>query len=152
VVDVEAEEAGAVAIQLTQENVLAPPGVEVVTIEPNWLDLRIDKEATTELPVVVPLVGEPAGGAIAGEPRANPARARVRGPASLISGLTSVSTSPVSLDGHALDFTQTVSVLAADPLVRVVEPPFVSVFVPMRTPEPPAPDAEEPPARRGRPR
>ena len=151
VVDVEAEEAGAVAIQLSQENVLTPPGVEVVTIEPNWLDLRLDREATTDLPVIVQLVGEPAGGAVPGEPRSTPDRARVRGPASLISGLTSVSTSPISLKGHALDFTQTVSVLSADPLVRVVEPPFVTVHVPMRSPDEPAAEEDEAPApRRGR--
>lgn len=153
VVDVDAEAPGAVAIQLTQENVLAPQGVEVVTVEPNWLDLRIDEEASSELPVVVPLVGEPAGGAIAGTARVRPDRARVLGPASLVSGMTSVSTSPVSLEGHALDFTQTVSVVAADPLVRVVEPRFVTVFVPMSVPEAPAEAAEEEPAaRRGRPR
>lgn len=140
VVDVQATEPGVVPIQLRADNVLAPDEVEVVTIDPNVLDLRVDREAFAELPILVRFTGEPAGGTVPGEPLARPPRARVRGPATIVSGLTSVSTSPISLDGHALDFSQTVSVVSSDPLVRIVEPLFVTVQIPMRAPEPLADD------------
>ena len=135
VVDVPTTEPGVVAVQLRSDNVLAPDEVEVVSIDPNSLDLRLDREAIAELPILVRLTGEPAGGTVPGEPIARPARARVRGPATIVSGLTSVSTSPISLDGHALDFSQTVSVVSSDPLVRIVDPLFVTVQVPMQVPE-----------------
>ena len=135
VVDVSTTEPGVVAVQLRSDNVLAPDEVEVVSIDPNSLDLRLDREAIAELPILVRLTGEPAGGTVPGEPIARPARARVRGPATIVSGLTSVSTSPISLDGHALDFSQTVSVVSSDPLVRIVDPLFVTVQVPMQVPE-----------------
>jgi len=135
VVDVSTTEPGVVAVQLRSDNVLAPDEVEVVSIDPNSLDLRLDREAIAELPILVRLTGEPAGGTVPGVPIARPPRARVRGPATIVSGLTSVSTSPISLDGHALDFSQTVSVVSSDPLVRIVDPLFVTVQVPMQVPE-----------------
>ncbi|MCM2269822.1 MAG: CdaR family protein [Thermoanaerobaculia bacterium] len=148
VVDVQTDEPGSVPIQLRAEDVLAPEEVEIVSIDPNILEVRLDREAVIEVPILVRLIGEPAGGTIPGEPVAKPARARIRGPATIVSGITSVSTSPISLDGHALDFSQTVSVVPSDPLVRIVEPTFVTVQIPMRVPESPV---EEPPrgARRG---
>jgi len=136
VVDVQGDEPGTEPVQLTQDNVLAPEEVEVVSIDPNVLEVRLDREAVAELPIVARLVGEPAGGAVPGDPVLKPDHARVRGPATLVSGLSAVSTSPISLDGHALDFTQTVSVVSTDPLVRIVDPPFVSVQIPMHVPEP----------------
>lgn len=136
VVDVQADGPGVVPLQLRADNVLTPDEVEVVSIDPTTLDLRLDKEELAELPILVRLIGEPAGGTVPGEPVAKPSRARVRGPRTIVSSLTSVSTSPISLDGHALDFTQTVSVVSGDPLVRVVEPLFVAVQVPMQIPEP----------------
>jgi YbbR domain-containing protein len=135
VVDVPNSEPGVVPVQLRPENVSTPDEVEVVSIEPNSLDLTLDREAIAELPILVRVIGEPAGGTVPGEPLARPPRARVRGPATIVSGLTSVSTSAISLDGHALDFTQTVSVVSSDPLVRIVEPLFVTVQIPMRVPE-----------------
>lgn len=150
VVDVQTSEPGAVPIQLRPENVLAPDEVEIVSIDPNVLEVRLDREAVIEVPILVRLIGEPAGGTVPGEPVAKPARARIRGPATIVSGLSSVSTSPISLDGHALDFSQTVSVVASDPLVRVVEPAFVTVHVPMSVPEPPVDEEAPRPVRRGR--
>lgn len=149
VVDVQTNEPGMMPIQLRAENVLAPDEVEIVSIDPNVLEVRLDREAVLEVPILVRLVGEPAGGTIPGAPMPRPGRARIRGPATIVSGITSVSTSPISLDGHALDFSQTVSVVSGDPLVRIVEPTFVTVDIPMRVPEPAA-DDEPRAARRGR--
>jgi hypothetical protein len=131
VVDVEGNWPGTRVILLSPENVVVPADVEVRSIEPNSLAIRVDREATALLPVLPRLVGEPAAGALPGDARVVPDKVTVRGPEGIISGLTSVSTNAVSLDGHALTFAQTVSVVSPDPLVRVVEPPFVTVQVPM---------------------
>jgi len=149
VVDVQGDGPGVLPVQLRSDNVLTPDEVEVVSIDPTTLDLRLDSEEFAELPIFVRLIGEPAGGTVPGEPVSKPSRARVRGPRTIVSSLSSVSTSPISLDGHALDFTQTVSVVSGDPLVRVVEPLFVSVHVPMDVPAPLS-DGELVSPRRGR--
>lgn len=136
VVDVEGDWPGTRVILLSPENVVVPADVEVRSIEPNSLAIRVDREAMALLPVVPRLVGEAAAGAVPGTARVVPDRVTVRGPEGIISGLTSVSTNAISLEGHALSFAQTVSIVSPDPLVRVVEPPFVTVSVPMVGPEP----------------
>jgi len=148
VVDVQADGPGVMPVQLRSDNVLAPDEVEVVSIDPNTLELRLDREALAELPILVRLTGEPAGGTVPGDPIPKPPRARVRGPATIVSSLSAVFTSPISLDGHALDFSQTVSVVSSDPLVRIVEPLFVTVQIPMHVPEPLDDELQSP--RRGR--
>ena len=134
VIEVSGETAGTLDVQLDERNVLRPEGLQVVAIEPNSIPLRLDRERTQLLRVSPRLVGEPAAGAEPLEPIARPDMVQVRGPESLLAGITAATTSPISLDGHALTFTITVSVVPPDPLVRIVQPSVVSVEVPMHFP------------------
>jgi YbbR domain-containing protein len=134
VVSFDRSEVGTVDIPIAFDQILRPVGISVLAVEPNSIRLRLDRELIQELPVTPRLVGEPAGGAVPLEPVSRPARVRVSGPQSILSGLAAVSTSPISLDGHALTFEQTASVISPIPLVRIIEPSFVSVEVPMGVP------------------
>lgn len=134
VVELTSNEAGTIEFQITSDKVLRPEGIDIVSIQPNTIPLRLDRETRRVLRVTPRLVGEPAGGSVPLEPTARPDSVLVTGPESLISGLTAVTTSPISLDGHALTFEQTVSVVPPNPLVHVVEPSVVTVVVPMQLP------------------
>lgn len=134
VVDLTGTDSGQVDVNLRPENVLRPDDVSVVSIEPNTLRLRIDREATRQLPVLARIVGEPAAGAVPHAATVTPPVATVAGPQSLLAGLDSVTTSPVSLDGHAFSFQERVPIAPPDPLVRVLEPSVVVVSIPMDTP------------------
>jgi YbbR domain-containing protein len=140
VVEITHSQPGAIEVPIGARQILRPEGLSVLGVDPNSMTLRLDREEIRDLPVTPRLVGEPAGGAVPLEPTARPARVRVSGPQSLLAGLAAVSTSPVRLDGHALDFTQTVSVVSPSPLVRIVEPSVVTVIVPMTVPAAGAPD------------
>ena len=129
VVNIEAGGPGTRVVLLGRADVVAPEEVEVTSVEPGSLTIRVDREATARLPVVPRIVGTAAGGAVAGPAVTRPDRAMVSGPEGIVSGLTSVTTSAISLDGHSLSFSQAVSVVSPDPLVRIVEPPFVTVQV-----------------------
>jgi len=139
-VDVQVELAqtqpGTISVNLGSENVLAPEGLEVVSIEPNVIRVDLEREITQRLPVVPHLVGEPAAGAIVEEPEVFPNQVLVTGPESLLGKVQSLSTRPISLDGHAITFEETVAVVPPDPLIQVVQPSKVTVRVPMRLPEP----------------
>ena len=63
-----------------------------------------------------------------------PPRILVRGPESHVRQVLALSTTPVSLDGHALDFVETAAVVSSDPLVTVLQPVVVTVSVPMEIP------------------
>lgn len=144
VIEVSGVAAGTLDVQLGESNVLRPEGLEVVAIEPNSIPLRLDREKTQMLKVSPRLVGEPAAGAEPLSPIAHPDMVQVTGPESLLAGITAATTSPISLDGHALSFQQTVSVVPPDPLVRIVQPSVVTVEVPMHFPGTDAERAEAP--------
>jgi len=125
---------GAFTVVLGPENVVAPSDVEIVSIAPNQLQLRLDREVTVMVPVRPQLVGEPAAGAVVQGVQVVPDKVMVSGPETRLRGIRSVTTSPVSLNGHALDFEETAAVLAPDPLIKVLEPAVVTVRVPMEPP------------------
>ena len=145
---VRAERPGPVEVRLTPDDVMMPEGLEVVSIEPNVLQLHVDQEVRRLLPVEVPLVGEPAAGAqLAGRPRITPAEVLVTGPRKLVSALSSVRANPISLDGHAFDFQESALLIQPDPLLQL-QTQVVSVSIPMQQPRPVA-EATPTPRRRG---
>ncbi len=54
---------GVFEVPLTSDNVFLPEGLEVVSIEPNIIRVKLDREAAQLLPVLARLEGEPAAGA-----------------------------------------------------------------------------------------
>jgi len=141
-----------VDIQPQPENVMIPDGLEVVAIEPSTLRLHVDQEMRKQVPVEVPLIGEPAAGArLAGPPRVTPDGVMVIGPGKVVSALRQVRTNPISLDGHALDFQESTLLVPPDPLLQL-QTQVVSVFVKMEQPKPvaetkPTPVAKAKPTR-----
>jgi YbbR domain-containing protein len=141
VVDVREAAVGGIDVaHLSADDVQRPDPIEAISVEPNSVPVRLDVEVTRVLPVVPRIVGEPAGGSVPGVVITRPENAQIRGPQSLVANLDSVTTSPVTLDGHAFSFDQTVSVIPPDPLVRIVQPAAVIVRVPMLVPDPDSPD------------
>ena len=134
VVDLSDSEAGTMEVSLGPENVDLPDGLEVVSIQPSLFPLTLDRIVKEFKPVDVDLTGEPAAGAIALTPVVTPPRILVRGPESHVRQVLALSTTPVNLDGHALDFVETAAVVSPDPLVTVLQPVVVTVRVPMEIP------------------
>jgi YbbR domain-containing protein len=129
VVELRDAELGRQEVVLTGDNVVAPGGLQVVSIDPNVLTLQLDHEVSELKPIDAQLVGEPAAGAVAQEPTVFPLQALVTGPESKVSALAALTTTPINLNGHALDFQTQAAVISPDPLVRVVEPSVVRVDV-----------------------
>jgi len=133
---VRSDREGPVEVQLTPEDVMMPEDLEVVSIEPNVLRLHVDQEVRRLLPVQVPLVGEPAAGAeLAGRARPTPSEVLVTGPRKVVDAISSVRTNPISLDGHAFDFTESTLLVSPDPLLQL-QTQVVSVAIPMQQPQP----------------
>lgn len=126
---------GRFSVNLGPENVLLPEGLEVVSIEPNAIQVELEQELSRRLPVVPKLVGEPAAGAvIAGTTEVFPNQVLVSGPASLVQRTAALETVPIYLEGHALSFEVEVPVVPPDPLVHIVQPSRVTVRIPLRQP------------------
>ncbi|MDX1501660.1 MAG: CdaR family protein [Thermoanaerobaculia bacterium] len=122
VVDLRNRNAGTVEVLLEPSNVVVPQGIEVVSIDPNILTLQIDRVVRELKPVDAVLSGEPAAGAIVRGTQVTPPAVLIAGPKSRLSQIPALNTSPVSLDGHALDFEESAAVVSPDPLVQVLQP------------------------------
>ncbi len=137
-VELPAAQVGPREVVLGSEHLSLPSGIEVVSIEPNVLRLELDREISDLLPVEPRLEGEPAAGAIARTPEAIPSEVLVRGPESRLRSVGALSTTPVDLTGHALDFEERAAVVSPDSLIKVVDPLLVTVRVPMELPPSPS--------------
>jgi YbbR domain-containing protein len=137
---VHAELEGPVEVHLGTEDVMMPEGLEVVSLEPSVLRLHVDREVRQLLPIEVPLIGEPAAGAqVAGKPRVVPPEVLVVGPRKVVGALSRVSTNPINLDGHALDFQESTLLVSPDPLLQL-ETQVATVTVSLQQPHlPPTP-------------
>jgi YbbR domain-containing protein len=132
-VSLEGAQPGLVKKGLSAENVTLPdPKLTVISIDPNVVNLDLDRSMTKTLPLEAFFSGEPAAGArvLMDKVVIDPPNATVTGPARILEGIDKLDLSPISLEGHAIDFTQTVSILTPDPLVQVGRS-RVQVEVPM---------------------
>lgn len=130
-------DAGSFTFNLEPENVFLPyESLEVLSIEPNFISLRLDTKAQARVPIEIDLTGEPAAGAAVDDREVTPNTALVEGPASQVDRLTRIRTSPVSLDGHAVTFQEQVPLVVPDPLMRIIQPQVVTVRINMRLPQP----------------
>ena len=137
-VELTQQQKGVVNFNLTPEDVQVPEGYSVVAIDPDVIRVELDREVTQRLPVRPQLVGEPAGGASVGAPEVLPDQVLVTGPETLLARIQSLATRPISLDGHAMTFDETVNVTQPDPLIQIVQPSKVTVRVPLAPPPAPA--------------
>ncbi len=133
------QQKGVINFNLTPEDVQVPDGYSVVAIDPDVVRVELDREVTQRLPVRPQLIGEPAAGATVGAPEVLPDQVLVSGPETLLARIQSLATHPISLDGHAITFDETVDVTPPDPLIQVVQPSKVTVRVPLSPPPEPAP-------------
>jgi len=128
------EREGQQQLALGDEQVILPEGLELVSIEPNVILFKLDRQATRVVPVQADLQGEPAAGAQVLSVRIVPNQALVGGPASVLDSLDHVLTTTIDLSGHGRDFQQEVALLPPAPLIRIQGVPIVNVIVQLEIP------------------
>src|SRR4030095_9779155 len=99
VLDLRSARPGQRLFHLTGTDVRAPFGIDVVQISPSNVSIRFEPSATTQVPVVPEVEGEPPNGYTVGTVTADPATIDVVGPATAVARLTRAITEPVSVAG-----------------------------------------------------
>jgi YbbR domain-containing protein len=125
---------GTASLTLTRDNVQAPEGLEVVSIEPSTILVNLEREVTQRVTVVPNLAGKLAPGSTMEEPEVFPNQVLVTGPEPMLNRLESLSTQPINLEGRAATFEETVPVVPPDPLIQIVQPATVTVRIPIKPP------------------
>jgi YbbR domain-containing protein len=118
--------------RLAPEDINVPEAVEVIAIAPSEIRVALDTIAEKTLPIVARLTGKPAEGFEVDEVMVEPRVARLNGPASALSAISTVETDPISLANHASSFSEPATVIADAPGVRVREGQVVTVTVRLR--------------------
>ncbi len=126
-----------VTVQLGADNLLMPEDLELVAIEPNSIQVELDREVTQRVTVKVRLQGKVAEGTRAGEAEVIPAQVLVSGPEKRLARLTALPAQTISLEGRTETFEEEANVLSPDPLIQVVQPSKVTVRVPVAPEEKP---------------
>ena len=135
-VDLPETEPGRHTLSLGPADVSLPPNLRVESISPNQVIVAVDRRATKQLRIEPIFTGEPAAGAVLGRVAVVPAEMVVEGPATTLARLDHLETQPIDLDGHALNFEETVAVVSPDPLVQIQQPARVRVRVPLKVSQP----------------
>ncbi|HUO84582.1 MAG TPA: CdaR family protein [Thermoanaerobaculia bacterium] len=127
--DLSNSDPGEVDIAITPQQLNIPAGVEVVSIDPSRVTLRLEGRKQRLVPIRPYLVGELPQAYEVGEVTVSPEHALISGPESLIRDFTEVVTERIILSGRTTSFRQPVGLVADHPLVRVVEPSTAQVTV-----------------------
>ena len=100
-----------------------PPGVQVDTIRPNKIAIKIEPVIEKDIPVRAETEGSPADGSdLEADPVITPQKVRVRGPISYIKTLEFVSTERISIENKSSDFTaKQVAVNVSNPKIRILD-------------------------------
>lgn len=117
-----------------------PDDVEVVSIEPSAITLKLERLTTRNVALQAVVVGIPAPGFTIGEVRVSPIQVNVQGPESRVTELEFVETTPISVEGATGPIEATVLPRLPDPLLRSLTVVPVIVIVDIvaidRTPTP----------------
>lgn len=129
VVDLKGARPGQRLFHVTNADVRAPFGVEVLQVAPSSLYMTFEPSATKSLPVVPEVEGEPAPGFEIATRTADPPTVEVVGPQTAVAEMKAALTEPVSVTGASTTVVETVTVGVSDPSVRLKNASPVRVTV-----------------------
>jgi YbbR domain-containing protein len=129
VLDVRTAKPGQRLFHLTNAEVRAPFGVEVVQVTPSNVSMLFEPSEMKVVPVVPEVEGQPAPGFAVGETTSDPPTVVIVGPGSALKSLEQATTEAISVNGVAGTVTEAVTVGVADPSVRLREPLIARVTV-----------------------
>jgi YbbR domain-containing protein len=137
IIDLTGAGEGEHVVNLTPDNVRIPKGtgIDILQVNPARVRLVLEKTVSKEVPIIVPLKGEPARGYEIYGRSSKPAAILITGPRSHVEQIDEVQTEPVNISGQKQVIRSFVSLNIKDNTIRtsVSEPVQVDVQVGPRT-------------------
>jgi YbbR domain-containing protein len=129
VLDVRSARAGQRLFHLTNTEVRAPFGVEVVQVTPSNVSMLFEPSAMKRVPIAPEIEGQPAAGFEVTGTTTEPATVMIVGPGSALKDLSEATTEAVSIAGARSNVIESVTVGVTDPAVRLRDPQTARVTV-----------------------
>jgi diadenylate cyclase len=89
--------AGAHRLVLNSDNIRLPPGLDVARITPSTISLEMEQRIDKEVGIKPEIAGPPPAGYQVVKVSVSPKSVKINGPASILRGLSSLSTEPINL-------------------------------------------------------
>ncbi len=124
--------AGRRTFTLTASELRLPRGIELIRTIPAQLQFQFERRATRAVPVRIGFSGKPAAGFSVGQTDVEPPQLTITGPESRVLSAKPLEADPFDLTGVSGDTERKLAVFAAEPEVRILNAPQVTVKVHVR--------------------
>lgn len=127
------EYTGSTTVRLNASMVVAPGSARAIKIQPPEVTIKLDQQATRQLPVKIDLQGALPEGFEIESTLADPATVQVSGPRQMIETLIAVRSAPVSLEGRRQSFRERLELIQPGEMWQArLEPQRINARVTIR--------------------
>lgn len=125
-------EPGAYLIPLEKKRIPLKPAIRLLSINPSYISVQLEKKASKRVKVTVPYTGNPAKGYIALEAATEPVSVEITGAAPLIQSITELKTKPIDISNVSEPFKQKIPLDIEDASIVPASDPIIIVSVPVQ--------------------
>ncbi len=97
-IDLKGVHPGLNSITIDKKNIRLPGGIFILSVRPEYLTVKIEKQITKKLPVEIKYTGKPASGFFVAGAIAKPMAVTLEGPESILGPMDKIRTKPVNLN------------------------------------------------------
>lgn len=132
VADLKGFQPGKRVVTLTPGDVVSPPNIEVLSVEPSRFSITVERTTRATIRVAPAIEGSPPEGYDLIGVDVFPPSVTVSGPESVVRKLKNISTETISLNGKTSEFTTVADIDLSDPSLELIDSAEVSVKVNVR--------------------
>lgn len=130
--DSDSIEPGSYVLPVDKTRIPMDPAIKILSINPSFLSVRLEKKITKTFKITVPYIGTPAQGHLAMEPVCEPAFVQLTGAESLIKGIDQLKTKSIDLAGAGEEFKKRLPLDLENPLLYSSSHTMFTVTVPIQ--------------------
>ena len=125
-------EPGAYLIPVEEKRIPMDPAIKILSINPSYLSVQLEKKIKKNFKIIVPYTGEPAKGHIALEAATKPASVELTGAAPLIHSIRQLKTKPIDLTNAKENFKKKIPLDLDNPSIIASSDHIIIVTVPIQ--------------------
>ena len=125
-------EPGSYVFPVEEKRIPMDRGIKILSINPSYLSVQLEKKVSKTFKVTVPYIGTPATGHIALDAATEPASVELTGAASLIQSIKELKTKPIDLTNASEDFKKKMPLDLENPSIISSSDPIIIVSVPIQ--------------------
>jgi len=127
--DSDSIEPGAYLIPVEEKRIPVNPAIKILSINPSYLSVQLEKKIKKTFNITVPYIGKPAKGYITLEAATEPAAVELTGAAPLIHSIKELKTKPIDLTNASENFKKKIPLDLDNPSIISSSDPLITVTV-----------------------